>query len=178
MASPGNIGVVGLDNPRSKLLGSLGKVPHLAAGHSPEGPMLRSAARYSIGGRGFKPRQGLPWGGGWSLGLAVSLTGRTSPRQAVVARAIRRRLGRTCGSPRLWSCRGIGAFTPVLVPGPWLGPSAVHWAEVRAGPGQHRSELGRCLSHWGSLRPRWSFSRWGRRVLNPGAYTIEKQKMS
>ncbi len=60
MASPGDIFGVGLGNPSTMLLGSLGEAPRLAAGHAPEGPMLRSAARYFIGGRGFEVRRGLP----------------------------------------------------------------------------------------------------------------------
>ncbi len=60
MALLGFIGGVGLGNPVSKLLGSLGKVPYLAAGRTPEGPLSRSAALYSIGGHGFEPRQALP----------------------------------------------------------------------------------------------------------------------
>ncbi len=76
--------------------------------------------------------------------------------------------------PRLWSCRGIGAFTPVLVPGPWLGPSAGHLAEVRAGPGQHRSELGRCLSHRAHWGTRWDISRVD--VAAPRAHILNKKK--
>ncbi len=117
--------VSALATPGPKLLGSLGRIACLAAGHTPHGPLSRSAARYSIEGRGFAPRHGLSEGGGWSLGLAVSLTGRTSSRQAVVAMTIRRRLGRACGSELLWSCRGIGALPRSLSQVRGFGPASL-----------------------------------------------------
>ncbi len=54
MAPPGDIFGVGLGHPSTKLLGSVGKALCLAAGHTTDGRVLRSAARYSIGGRGIE----------------------------------------------------------------------------------------------------------------------------